>query len=125
MAVSPGRFSAKPVVVFFCPSLGNPNCVAPLQSLRDGWLGLRSKLGMVIAVLTDDRIHLREHAYAQELPFLLTTDADGAVARAYGVGIAASAPAQLFLLSPEMKITHRVTDPGPAIASDLLKDLPP
>jgi peroxiredoxin len=100
-------------------------CTAPLLALRDNWLKLRPALGMVIAILGEDRTVLREYAYAQELPFLLSNGGDGALAKAYGVGTQNSSRSQLFLISSAMKITARITDPGPQIAEDLQAALPP
>ncbi|HTM43857.1 MAG TPA: redoxin domain-containing protein, partial [Polyangiaceae bacterium] len=71
----------KSVAVFFCPSITAAGCTAPLLALRDNWLKLRPVLGMVIAILGEDRTVLREYAYAQELPFLLSSGAGGALAK--------------------------------------------
>jgi len=111
MSTRPERFLAKPVALLFCPALSSETCSKALLVLRDSWLRLRPKLGMVIAVLGEDRIRLREYAYAQELPFLLASDASGEVTRAYGVGAAGSSAVQLFVLSPEMKVTTRLPEP--------------
>jgi peroxiredoxin len=119
MLVRVDRFAPKPVVVFFCPSINDPRCTAPLLSLRDAWLHLRPKVGMVIAVLGEDRIALREYAYAQELPFLLTTDPGNSVSRAYGVGQAGASQVQLFVVSPAMKTLLVLSDPAPDVAAKL------
>lgn len=123
MSAGPERFLSKPVVVLFCPTPGAANCESTLLALRDAWYGLRSKLGMVLVVLGEDRVRLREYAYANELPFLLLSDGDAAVTRAYGVGAAGSSAVQLFVISPQHKITTRLPEPSPEAVRQWLTTL--
>lgn len=111
------------MVVLFCPNLGAANCESTLLALRDAWYSLRSKLGMVLVVLGEDRIRLREYAYANELPFLLLSDGDATVTRAYGVGAAGSSAVQLFVISSQDKITTRLPEPSPEAVRQWLATL--
>jgi peroxiredoxin len=104
---------SKPVVVLFCPDLGAVNCESTVLALRDAWQGLRSKVGMVLVVSKQERVPLREYAYANELPFLLLSDSDATVSQGYGVGAAGSSGVQLFVISPQKKITARLPEPSP------------
>jgi peroxiredoxin len=113
MSASLDRFLNRPVVLLFCPSLGATSCQSTLLALRDAWHGLRPKLGMVLAVLPEDRIRLREYAYANELPFLLLSDSDSSVARGYGVGVGGASAVQLFVVSSQHKISARLPEPSP------------
>lgn len=113
MSAALERFLQKPAAVLFCTSVAAGNCESTLFALRDAWYGLRSKLDMVLVVSPEDRVRLREYAYANELPFLLLSDGDTAVTRAYGVGAAGSSGVQLFVISPVHKITARLPDPSP------------
>lgn len=117
------RFLGKPVVVLFCPNLGSTNCESALLALRDAWFGLRSKLGMVLVVLGEERVGLREYAYANELPFLLLSDGEGAVTRAYGVGSAGSSGVQLFVVAPSKTISTRLPEPSPEAVRQWLASL--
>jgi peroxiredoxin len=123
MLASTEHLLNKPVVVLFCPMLAAPNCQSTLFALRDAWHGLRPKLSMVLAVFGEDRIRLREFAYANEVPFLLLSDADGKVARAYGLGTAGSSPVQVFTVSPQKKITARLPEPSPEAVRQWLSAL--
>lgn len=124
MLVQPERFFPKPFAVFVCPSMNDAACSTVLLALRDGWLTLRPHVSMVVAALSEDRLVLREYAYAQELPFLLSSDADRVLARAFGVGLGGSSTAQLFLVEPGMKIAARFADPGGQVVQRLLDVLP-
>jgi peroxiredoxin Q/BCP len=117
------RFLGKPVVVLFCPNLGATNCESTLLALRDAWFGLRSKLGMVLMVSAEERVRLREFAYANELPFLLLSDGEGAVTRAYGVGAAGSSGVQLFVIAPNKAISTRLPEPSPEAVRQWLSSL--
>ncbi len=123
MSAGPERFLSRPVVVLFCPNPGAVNCESTLLALRDAWYSLRSKLGMVLVVLGEDRILVREYAYTNELPFLLLADSDAAVTRAYGVGAAGSSAVQLFVISPQHKITTRLPEPSPEVVRQWLTTL--
>lgn len=124
MLVQPERFFPKPVAVFFCPALANAACTTALFALRDGWLKLRPHISMVVALLGEDRLTLREYAYAQELPFLLGSDGEQVLGRAFGVGLDGSSAAQLFLIEPGMKVAGRFADPGGQVVQRLLDVLP-
>jgi peroxiredoxin len=123
MSASLERFLSKPVVVLFCPDLSAVNCESTLLALRDAWHALRPKVGMVLVVSKQERVLLREYAHANELPFLLLSDADATVSQGYGVGTAGTSGVQLFLISPQKKITARLPEPSPEAVRQWLSSL--
>lgn len=73
------------VVLFFYPRDNTPGCTAEACSFRDSHEAFREAGATVIGVSADSAESHRHFAERFGLPFLLLTDADGAVRRAYGV----------------------------------------
>jgi peroxiredoxin Q/BCP len=123
MSTAIERFLSKPVVVLFCPDLRAVNCESTVLALRDAWHGLRPTIGMVLVVSKEDRVTLREYAYANELPFLLLSDGEAAVSQGYGLGSAGTSAVQLFVISPQKKIVARLPEPSPEAVRQWLATL--
>jgi peroxiredoxin Q/BCP len=77
----------KPVIVYFYPKDDTPGCTVEAQEIRDLYQQLQGTGAVVIGVSTDDRDSHRAFVDKHQLPFLLASDASGAVARAFGVGL--------------------------------------
>jgi peroxiredoxin Q/BCP len=75
----------KPVVLYFYPKDETPGCTKEACSFRDAWKDLSATGVTLIGVSTDDAESHRKFAEHWKLPFLLVSDADGAIAKSYGV----------------------------------------
>lgn len=73
------------VLVFFYPKAGTPGCTAQACSLRDAFPDFRDTGVQVVGVSADTVEGQKKFAEKHGLPFPLLADADGAVARAFGV----------------------------------------
>lgn len=76
----------RPVVLYFYPKDDTPGCTRQACALRDGWQQL-SKLAHVIGVSPDSLASHEKFARKHDLPFPLLSDADHAVAEAYGTWV--------------------------------------
>jgi peroxiredoxin Q/BCP len=85
MRVRLSAFTEKPVVVFFYPGDRDPGSITEAREFRDAWLRFEGRLGMIIGVSPDDRVQHKDFATGEQLPFLLVSDTNGAIARAFGV----------------------------------------
>ena len=74
------------MVLYFYPKDDTPGCTRQACALRDGWQQL-SKLAHVIGVSPDSLASHEKFARKHDLPFPLLSDADHAVAEAYGTWV--------------------------------------
>lgn len=72
------------VVVYFYPKAGTPGCTTEACDFRDNLASLKGAGYTVLGVSTDPIPDLRAFAAAEHLTFPLLSDADHAVAEAYG-----------------------------------------
>ena len=77
----------KPVVVYFYPKDDTPGCTIEAQEIRDLYEQLKQTGAVVIGVSTDPRDSHRAFAEKHALPFLLASDEDGHIAKAFGVAL--------------------------------------
>lgn len=75
----------KKIILYFYPKDATPGCTAEACSLRDGYSELIAHGFQVIGVSPDSTASHRKFIDKQSLPFTLISDADHAVAEAYGV----------------------------------------
>jgi len=75
----------KPVVVYFYPKDDTPGCTVEAEEIRDLYERLKQSGAVVIGVSTDPRDSHVAFAEKHALPFLLASDEQGQVARAFGV----------------------------------------
>jgi peroxiredoxin len=119
-----GQFLARrPVLVQFCLGTNAASCDSAEVRIRDDWFHLRAELGMAIFVFSDDEIKLRERAYEREDPFLLVSDVEGGVARAFGVGVSSPPLPVAFLIGKDGKVLARFVEPGATYLEDLKRAL--
>jgi thioredoxin-dependent peroxiredoxin len=105
------QFLERPSVVYFYPADKTPGCTAEAQDIRDAWLRLRDRVGMVFGVSTDDAVSHRDFASEHYLPFLLLSDTEHAIARSFGVPIENGRARRVtFVIGTDRKVT-RVFDP--------------
>lgn len=75
----------KPVVVYFYPKDDTPGCTVEAQEIRDLFEELKKTGAVVIGVSTDATDSHRAFAEKHALPFLLASDPEGEIAKAFGV----------------------------------------
>jgi len=84
-AVHLTELKGKPVVVYFYPKDETPGCTKEACSFRDSFDKLSKKGVVLIGVSADTDESHRAFADHQKLPFLLVSDPNGELAKAYGV----------------------------------------
>jgi peroxiredoxin Q/BCP len=81
-----GDYYSKGVtLVYFYPKADTPGCTAEACSLRDSFAGLKSRGLQILGVSEDKPDAQGKFREKYHLPFTLIADADGAVAKAFGV----------------------------------------
>lgn len=73
------------VVVYFYPKDNTPICTTEACSFRDAYEDFAKAGAVVIGVSADSLEKHRAFAAKKNLPFLLVSDSDGAIRRAFGV----------------------------------------
>src|SRR5438034_6891117 len=73
------------VVLFFYPQDGTPVCTTEACAFRDAYLDFVEAGTVVIGVSGDSLERHRAFAEQRKLPYLLVSDADGAIRKAFGV----------------------------------------
>ncbi len=102
------------VVVFFYPKDETPGCTKEVCSFRDAWERLAKRNVVLVGVSADSAESHRAFVAHHKLPFLLLADANGNVARAFGVPRVLTLSArQTFVIGPDGRIAHvhRNVDP--------------
>jgi peroxiredoxin Q/BCP len=74
-----------PVVLFFYPKDNSPVCTKEACAFRDAYEDFVAAGATVVGVSGDSAESHAQFAATHRLPFLLATDADGALRRAFGV----------------------------------------
>ena len=72
-------------LVYFYPKSGTPGCTAQACSLRDSFAGLKARGVRVLGVSGDNVDAQKKFQDQYQLPFSLLADADGRLAKAFGV----------------------------------------
>lgn len=103
----------KPVVVYFYPKDETPGCTKEACAFRDAWNEL-AKTGVVLIGISSDTLEShKKFAEHHKLPFHLVSDADGSIAKAYGVPTTLGYTArQTFVIGPDgnLKKIYRSVD---------------
>jgi peroxiredoxin Q/BCP len=74
----------KAIVLFFYPKDESPGCTAEACAFRDSYAAFTDAGAEVVGISGDSVRAHRRFAAAHRLPFILLSDRDGAVRRAYG-----------------------------------------
>lgn len=82
-----GGLRGRPVVLYFYPKAGTPGCTAQACGVRDHAAAYDAAGATVLGVSRDPVSALRAFADEHELGFPLLSDADHAVAEAYGAWV--------------------------------------
>jgi len=78
-------FAGKTVVLYFYPKADTPGCTTQACSIRDRTGEYEERGAVVLGASPDEPAALRKFADKYGLPFTLLSDADHALAEAYGV----------------------------------------
>lgn len=93
------------VVLFFYPKDFTAGCTAEVCGFRDRFTRIRELGAVVLGVSYDDSASHRRFVESYHLPYPLITDADGSIARAYGVtrlgGVVALVKRTTFVIDRE------------------------
>ena len=81
------KLTGKPVFVYFYPKDETPGCTAEACSFRDVWAQLKAKGVVLIGISADSDESHRAFAKSHNLPFLLVSDSNGAIAAQFGVPV--------------------------------------
>jgi peroxiredoxin Q/BCP len=84
-AIKVAALKGKHVVLYFYPKDETPGCTKEACAFRDAWKDLESTGVVLVGISTDSAESHKKFAEHHKLPFHLVTDADGAIAKAYGV----------------------------------------
>jgi peroxiredoxin len=124
--VSLGQFLEKPVAVYFCPRGLDSGCTALMTALRDRWLTMSRRLGMLLFVVPTDYHANRAHSTQHELPFLILADTTGSISRSYGLTTeSAAAQPTGVLVGRDRRIQRVLVEPSEAEhVSALGRELP-
>jgi thioredoxin-dependent peroxiredoxin len=80
-----GLYRDRPLVLFFYPKDGTAICTKEACAFRDAYQDFVDAGATVVGVSSDSADNHQAFADQHRLPYLLATDADGAVRRAFGV----------------------------------------
>jgi thioredoxin-dependent peroxiredoxin len=75
----------KNVVVYFYPKDETPGCTKEACAFRDAWGDLAKTNVVLVGISTDTLADHKAFAEHHKLPFHLVSDADGAIAKSFGV----------------------------------------
>ncbi|MDC4205044.1 MAG: thioredoxin-dependent thiol peroxidase [Candidatus Manganitrophus sp.] len=102
------------VILYFYPKDDTPGCTKEACAFRDSFAELKKAKAVILGVSLDPLASHQKFVEKYALPFLLLSDTDAAVSKAYGVyklknmygrkfwGIERST----FLIDPKGKVTH-------------------
>lgn len=82
--VSLADFRGKKVVLYFYPKADTPGCTTQACAIRDQWGQIEAGNAVVIGISPDEPADLVKFRQKYNLPFILLSDPDHAVAQAYG-----------------------------------------
>ncbi|HVH42287.1 MAG TPA: peroxiredoxin [Labilithrix sp.] len=85
LPIQPSALKGKHVVLYFYPKDETPGCTKEACSFRDAWKDLESTGVVLVGISTDSEESHKKFAEHHKLPFHLVSDADGSIAKAYGV----------------------------------------
>jgi peroxiredoxin Q/BCP len=78
-------FKGQKVILYFYPKADTPGCTKQACALRDAYPRIEASDAVVIGISPDKPDKLAKFRQKYDLPFLLLSDPDHAVAEAYGV----------------------------------------
>lgn len=104
--VSDGRPRARALVVYFYPRDETPGCTREAQAFRDVRGQFEAAGADIVGVSTDSASSHAEFARHHGLNFGLIADADGALARAFGLSVMVFAPRTTFVIGRDGRVAR-------------------
>jgi thioredoxin-dependent peroxiredoxin len=125
--VSLSKFKGKPVLIYFYPKDETPGCTKEACTLRDQYEQFEKLGAIILGVSVQDEKSHQAFIKHDRLPFDLLVDADGKVAKLYGVGNIMGTSLlerKSVLVGPDQKVlrVYDSVDPS-AHASQVIKDI--
>jgi peroxiredoxin Q/BCP len=77
-------FRGRRIVLYFYPRAGTPGCIKQACAVRDVYGQIEAENAIVLGISPDDPQALVKFRQDYDLPFILLSDPDHAVAKAYG-----------------------------------------
>lgn len=126
--VTAGDFAGQPLVIYFYPKDNTPGCTAEACALRDGYAILRAKGYRIIGISKDSVASHNKFAAKYELPFMLLSDEDTSVNKAFDVWKLKKMAGReymgtvrtTFVTDADHRITHIITKVDTKNAADQL-----
>jgi peroxiredoxin Q/BCP len=84
-AVSLTEFLGKRLLIFFFPEAGTPGCTEQACGFRDAFPQIQARGALVIGVSPDPPEALAKWRAKEQLPYILLSDPEHRLARAFGV----------------------------------------
>jgi peroxiredoxin Q/BCP len=112
-----------PIVLYFYPKDDTPGCTKEACGIRDNFTAYRDLKATVLGVSYDTVQSHREFIQKYHLPFLLLSDWDHAVAKAYGADGLFAAKRQTFVIDKRGTIVYVNRFVNPATQSIELQNL--
>jgi peroxiredoxin Q/BCP len=91
----------KPVVLYFYPKDETPGCTTEANSFRESWPAIAAARAVVVGISGDSLDSHKRFASHHQLPFLLVSDPEGSIGRAFGVPFAAVHRRQTIIIGPD------------------------
>ncbi len=116
----------RPVVLYFYPKADTPGCTTQACGIRDRSAEYAERDAAVVGVSPDPPAALRKFADKYGLEFTLVSDADHAIAEAYGVWAEKKMYGRTFwgnqratfIIDPEGRIAHVIPKASPKTHDD-------
>jgi peroxiredoxin Q/BCP len=102
--VSLSQFVGRPVVLYFYPKDDTPGCTAEACAFRDQYSVFQEAGAVIIGVSGDSVADHQKFSAKYNLPFLLVSDKDNSLRKAFGV------PSTLFVLPG--RVTYVIDQEG-------------
>ncbi len=114
----------KAVVVYFYPKDETPGCTREACAFRDSWQAIAATGAVLVGVSADSVESHKSFAAHHGLPFLLVSDPDGTIGRAYGVPFRGLHQRQTFVIGADgtVRKVYRTVDVS-THAAQILGDL--
>jgi thioredoxin-dependent peroxiredoxin len=114
----------KPVVLYFYPKDETPGCTKEACSFRDAWQAIAKTGTTLVGISADSLESHKGFATHYNLPFLLVSDPDGAIAKSYAVPFEGRHRRQTIVVGADGKVrkVYRTVDVA-SHAQEVLGDL--
>jgi peroxiredoxin Q/BCP len=114
-----GKVRGKPAVVYFYPKDETPGCTREACAFRDVFDQYAQRGVTIFGVSGDSSESHQEFSAKHRLPFPLVSDADGNIARAYGVSTTFGMASRVtFLIGQDGRVAKVWPDVDPGVHAD-------